>query len=117
MAHQPREERDAAPDDEDLLALLGTGDLRDQDAGPASTAATAVILILVRDMLKAVRQLVPGGNFGVLKNPMVTPPGTPLAAAARSLQRERMRPRSGARPIPDRRLRLRVWACFGAGLL
>ena len=137
----PGEERDNAPDDEDLLALLGTGDRRDhsrnlvmttpdaelrdayqvaaamtawadgactavereiadgqpgdavtewvttalgsarlmmavalldQDAGPASTAA-AVILILIRSMLMAVRQLMPDGNFDVLRNPMVAP--------------------------------------------
>jgi hypothetical protein len=138
----PGEERDTAPDDEDLLALLGIGDLRDQarnlatttpaaelrdayqiaaamtawvdgacsavereitagqpgdavtewattaigparlmmavalrdqDAGPASTAATAVMLILIRNMLRVVRQLMPNGNFDVLKNPMVAP--------------------------------------------
>ena len=138
----PAEERDNAPDDEDLLALLGSGDLRDhartlvmttpaaelrdayqaaaaltawadgactavereiadgqpgdavtewataafgpprlmmavalraQDAGPASTAVTAVMLILIRNMLRAVRQLMPGGNFDVLRNPMVAP--------------------------------------------
>jgi hypothetical protein len=138
----PSEERDNAPGDEDLLALLGTGDLRehswnlamtapaaelrdayqvaaamtawadgactavereiadgqpgdaatewvttalgparlmmasalrDQDAGPASTAATAMMLILIRNMLKAVRQLMPDGNFDVLRNPMVAP--------------------------------------------
>jgi hypothetical protein len=139
----PAEERDTAPDDEDLLALLSTGDLRDQarnlamitpaaelqdayqvaeamtawadgacsavereiasgqpgnavsewvaaafgparfmmavalrgqNAGPASTAATAVILILIRNMLRAVRELMPNGNFDVMKNPMVAPP-------------------------------------------
>jgi hypothetical protein len=138
----PGEERDNAPDDDDLLALLGTGDLRDharnlamtapaaelrdacqasaamttwpdgactaveqeiadgqpgdavtqwvttafgpprlmmavalrnQDAGPASMAATAVMLILIRNMLRAVRQLTPDGNFDVLRNPMVAP--------------------------------------------
>jgi len=137
----PGGERDAAPDDEDLVALLGDGDLRhqarnlamttpaaelrdafqvaagmpgwadgtcaavereiadgqlggatrewiasgfgparllmamslrDRDAGPASTAATGVMLILVRNMIRAVRQLVPG-NFDVLKNPIVAP--------------------------------------------
>jgi hypothetical protein len=137
----PGEERDAAPDDEDLVTLLGDGDLRDQarnlamttpaaelrdafqvaarlpgwadgacaaverelaagqfgdatrewiagafgtarllmamalrdqEAGPASTAATAVALIQVRNMIRAVRQIVPG-NFDVLKNPIVAP--------------------------------------------
>ena len=47
--------------------------LRDQDAGPASTAATAMMLILIRNMLRAVRQLMPDGNFNVLRNPMVAP--------------------------------------------
>jgi hypothetical protein len=37
----PREERDAAPDDEDLLALLGTGDLRDQARNLAMTTPAA----------------------------------------------------------------------------
>ena len=139
----PREERGNAPDDEDLLSLLGAGDLRDQarnlamttsaaelrdayqtaaamtawadaactavereiaggepgnavkewvttafglarlimavalrdyNPSPASTAATAMMLILIRNMLRAVRQLVPDGNFDVLKNPMAAPP-------------------------------------------
>jgi hypothetical protein len=138
----PGEERDAAPGDEDLLALLGTGDLRDharnlamtapaaelrdayqvaaamiawadgtcaavereiadgrpgaavtewvttalgparlmmavalhdQDAGPASMAVTAVLLILIRNVLRGVRQLIPDGNFDVLRNAMVAP--------------------------------------------
>jgi hypothetical protein len=37
----PREERDAAPDDSDLLALLGSGDLRDQARDIAMTAPLA----------------------------------------------------------------------------
>jgi hypothetical protein len=138
----PREERDNAPDGEDLLSILGTGDLRDQartlamttppaelrdayqaamaltawaggvctavereiaegqpgdavaawvtaafgparlmmsvalqnqDAGPSSTAATAMMLIMIRNMLRAVLRLMPGANFDVLKNPMVAP--------------------------------------------
>src|SRR5262249_9903094 len=47
--------------------------LRAQDAGPASTAVTAVMLILIRNMLRAVRQLMPDGSFDVLRNPMVAP--------------------------------------------
>jgi hypothetical protein len=47
--------------------------LREQGAGPASTAATAVMLILIRNMLRDLRQLLPGGNFNVLRNPMVAP--------------------------------------------
>jgi len=42
--------------------------LRGQDACPASTAATALVLILVRNMIRTVRQLMPAGNFDVLKN-------------------------------------------------
>jgi hypothetical protein len=141
-AISPREERDNAPDDEDLLALLGTGDLRDQaralamttpvtelrdayqaaaamtawadsactaveqeladgqpgdavtqwvttafgpprlmmtvalrdrDAGPAGTALIAMMLIMIRNMLRALRQLIPSGNFDLLRNPMVAP--------------------------------------------
>lgn len=139
----PAEERDNAPGDEDLLALLGTGDLRDlardlamttpaaelrdayqttaamtawadaactaveqeiasgqpgdavtgwvttafgatrlimavmlqnKNTGPASTAATATILILIRNMLRAVRPLLPAANLDVLNNPMAAPP-------------------------------------------
>jgi hypothetical protein len=138
----PREERDAAPDDDDLLALLGNSDLRDQardlaattplaglrdafqlatglhswadnacaavereiaagrpgeaarewitsafgvtriliimeirgkEASPASTAVTAVLLIMMRNMIRAVRQLVPVWNPDVLNNPFVAP--------------------------------------------
>lgn len=47
--------------------------LRGQDAGPASTAATALVLILVRNMIRTVRQLMPAGNFDVLKSPLVAP--------------------------------------------
>jgi hypothetical protein len=138
----PPEERDAAPDDEDLLALLGSGDLRDQardlamttslaelrdafqlaaglpgwadgacaavereivggqpgeaaiewfmsalgvtrlliamtlrgkDAGPASTAVTTVVLIMMLNVVRAVRQFVPAQNADVLDNPLVGP--------------------------------------------
>ena len=57
---------------QDALAVTWPDDLRPQ-AGPASTAATAVMLILIRNMLRAVRQLMPDGNFDVLRNPMVAP--------------------------------------------
>ena len=45
-----------------------------RDAGPASTALTAMMLILIRTMLGSVRQLMPNGNFDVLKNAMIAPP-------------------------------------------
>lgn len=47
--------------------------LRDQDAGAASTAATALMLIMIRTGLKAVHQLMPDANFDVLENPMIVP--------------------------------------------
>jgi hypothetical protein len=52
-----------------MLAVM----LQDQDGGPASTAVTALMLILIRNMLRAVRQLMPDGNFDLLKSPMVAP--------------------------------------------
>jgi hypothetical protein len=138
----PAEERDSAPDDDEILALLGDGDLRDyardliatvpaaelldayqttkamaawadgactavereiaegkpggavrewvtaslgtarlimaialprEDTGPAGTAATAVILIMIRTMIRAVCNGPPGADFDVLKNPMIAP--------------------------------------------
>jgi hypothetical protein len=53
--------------------LLITG-LRDKDAGPASTAVTALVLIFVRNMIRTLHQLLPAGNFDVLNNPLVAPP-------------------------------------------
>jgi hypothetical protein len=139
----PREERDAAPDDDDVLALLDNGDLRDQerelasttpiaelrdafqlakrlhnwaenacaavereiaagrpgeaarewitstfgvtrvllvmamhdkDPRPGSAATTAVLLIMMRDMIRTLCQLVPAWNVDVLNNPLVAPP-------------------------------------------
>jgi hypothetical protein len=55
--------------------------LRAQDAGPA---ATAVMLILICNMLRGVRQLMPNGNFDVLKNPMVRVAPSFLASLAAS---------------------------------
>jgi hypothetical protein len=52
--------------------LLGTA-LRDRDAGPASTAETALTLIFMRNKFRTVRQLVPAGSFDVMDNPMVAP--------------------------------------------
>jgi hypothetical protein len=138
----PAEERDSAPDDDEVLGLLGDGDMRDytreliaaapaaelldayrtaeamaawadsacsavereiadgkpgdairewvmaslgtarlimaialqhEDAGPASTAATAAVLIMIRTMIRTVRDGLPGWNFDVLKNPMIAP--------------------------------------------
>ena len=47
--------------------------LRDRDAGPAGTAVTALLLVFIRNMIRAVRQLVPGWDPGVLNNPFVAP--------------------------------------------
>ena len=47
--------------------------LQDHDRGPTRTAVTAVALILIRSLLRSVRQLVPDGNFDVLRHPMVAP--------------------------------------------
>jgi hypothetical protein len=56
-----------------LTRLLLAGSLRDQDAGPASTATTALVLILIRNKIRILRQLIPAGNFDVLNNPLVAP--------------------------------------------
>jgi hypothetical protein len=56
-----------------LTRLLLTMTLRDKNAGPASTAITALVLIFVRNMIRDLRQLVPAGNFEVLNNPLIAP--------------------------------------------
>lgn len=56
-----------------LTRLLMAIALRDRDAGPASMAVTAVVLLMMRDMIRTVRQLVPAENFDVLNNPFVAP--------------------------------------------
>jgi hypothetical protein len=56
-----------------LPRLLLSGALRDRDAGPASTAGTALMLIFIRNKVRTLCQLVPGGSFDVLDNPMVAP--------------------------------------------
>jgi hypothetical protein len=56
-----------------VTRLLMAVALRGKDAGPASTAATAMVLIMMRNMIRAVRQFVPAGNLGVLKNPLIAP--------------------------------------------
>ena len=47
--------------------------LREPDAGPAATAITALVLVLIRSMIRTVRQMLPAGNFDVLNNPLVAP--------------------------------------------
>jgi hypothetical protein len=56
-----------------LTRLLLVAALRDQDAGPANTAITALVLILIRNKIRILRQLIPAGNFDVLNNPLVAP--------------------------------------------
>jgi hypothetical protein len=45
--------------------------LREPNAGPAATAIIALVLIMIRSMIRTVRQLMPAGNFDVLNNPLV----------------------------------------------
>ena len=52
-----------------LLAIA----LRDQNAAPAATATTALVLILIRNVLRTLRQLMPAGNFAVLNSPLAAP--------------------------------------------
>jgi hypothetical protein len=56
-----------------LTRLLLVVALRDKDAGPASTATTALVLILIRNKISTLRQLMPAWNFNVLNNPLVAP--------------------------------------------
>ncbi len=56
-----------------LTRLLLAMTLRGRDASPAGTAVTALVLIFIRNMIRAVRQLVPGSDSGVLNNPFVAP--------------------------------------------
>lgn len=56
-----------------LTRILMATALREQNAGPASTAITALVLILVRNMIRTLCQLIPAGNFDVLNNPFVAP--------------------------------------------
>jgi hypothetical protein len=56
-----------------LPRLLLGGALRDRDAGPASTAQTALMLIFIRNKFRTLRQIVPAGSFDVMDNPMVAP--------------------------------------------
>jgi hypothetical protein len=56
-----------------LTRLLLAMALRDRDAGPASTALAALVLIFVRNKVRIIRQIVPAENFSVLNNPFVAP--------------------------------------------
>jgi hypothetical protein len=56
-----------------LTRLLLAMALRDRDAGPASTAITALVLIFLRNMIRTLRQLIPTGDFNLLNNPFVVP--------------------------------------------
>jgi len=53
--------------------LLMAVALREPNPGPAGTAITALGLILVRTLIRTVRQLMPAGSFDVLRNPLVAP--------------------------------------------
>jgi hypothetical protein len=56
-----------------LARLLMPMALRDRQAGPASTAITALVLVFIRNKIRTLRQLLPAGNFDVLNNPLVAP--------------------------------------------
>jgi hypothetical protein len=53
--------------------LLLASSLRDPGAGPTVTAATALALLLVRTMIRALRPLLPPESFEVIKNPIAAP--------------------------------------------
>jgi hypothetical protein len=53
--------------------LLIAAGLRDQGAGPMVTATTALGLLLVRTMIRAIRPLPPAESFDVIKNPIAAP--------------------------------------------
>jgi hypothetical protein len=53
--------------------FLATG-LKDQTAGPAGLALTALVLLHIRNKIRDLRQLLPAGNFEVLNSPLVAPP-------------------------------------------
>jgi hypothetical protein len=52
--------------------LIATA-LRDQGDGPTTTATTALGLLLVRNMIRAIRPLLPAQSFEVMKNPVAAP--------------------------------------------
>jgi hypothetical protein len=60
-----------------VTAALGTARLimaialPREDAGLASTAATAVVLTMIHTMIRTLRDRPPGWDFDVLKNPMI----------------------------------------------
>jgi hypothetical protein len=51
-----------------MLLALG---LRDKDDDPAGMAATTLMLIFVRNMLRALHKLPPSGNFELSNDPLV----------------------------------------------
>jgi hypothetical protein len=55
-----------------LTRILLTSALQ-QHPGPAGAATTAVVLLLVRNTTRALRQLIPAVDFTVLSNPFVAP--------------------------------------------
>ncbi len=57
-----------------LTRLVLTFALRDAKPGPADTAIAALGWIFVRNMIRALRPLLPAANFDVLDNPLSVPP-------------------------------------------
>jgi hypothetical protein len=56
-----------------LTRVLLTAVLREQHPGPAAAAANALVLLLVRNMVRALRQLMPATDFSVITSPVVAP--------------------------------------------
>jgi hypothetical protein len=56
-----------------LTRLLLTVALRDKTTGPVGTAMTALVLIFIRNKIRALRRLLPAENFEVLNNPLLAP--------------------------------------------
>jgi hypothetical protein len=57
-----------------LTRLVLTFALRDAKPGPADTAIAVLGWIFVRNMIRALRPLLPAANFDVLDNPLSVPP-------------------------------------------
>lgn len=57
-----------------LTRLMLVMTLRDHGKGPATAAVTALVLIIIRDGIRSLRQILPAGNFEVLNSPLVAPP-------------------------------------------
>ncbi len=57
-----------------LTRLVLAFALRDKEARPSGTAATALGLIFIRNVFRTLRPLLPAGSFEVLDSPLSVPP-------------------------------------------